>query len=116
MSFKELRVWRQSAALALRIKRVTNRFKRKEARLADQMCRSAESIPDAIAEGRGRRTDRDFAGFLTTAVSSGNELENQIQRAFDYGLIPESTFTELTDETISVRKQVITLRKRLEGK
>lgn len=43
--------------------------------LASQIKRSAYSIPMNIAEGCGRNTDKDFAGFLDIAMGSVHELE-----------------------------------------
>ena len=88
---------------------------RRKRRLADQIERSAESIPAAIAEGRGKGTDRDFAGFLTTAISSADELENHLQRAIDMRLISEEDHAERTAATIEVRKMLIGLRKTVLG-
>src|SRR4051812_35769749 len=95
--FKKLLVWQKSNALAVRVVRATGTFKRAHPRLADQMSRSAESIPDAISEGRSRRTDKEFAHYLTVGVGSANELEGQIQRAFDLRLISEKLYAELTE-------------------
>ena len=44
------------------------------------------------------------------------KLENQIQRASDYNLIRERIFTRLTADTIEVRKMLIGLRNRVDGK
>jgi four helix bundle protein len=45
------------------------------------MRRAAVSIPSNIAEGKGRRTDRDFRQFLFTARGSLLELETQVMIA-----------------------------------
>ena len=49
--------------------------------LADQMRRAAVSIPSNIAEGKGRRTTKDFIHFLYVAQGSLNELATQIKLA-----------------------------------
>lgn len=49
--------------------------------LADQMRRSAISIPSNIAEGRMRASDADFKRFLSIAFASGAELETQLELA-----------------------------------
>ena len=46
--------------------------------LADQMRRAAVSIPSNIAEGRQRRSRKDFAQFLRIADGSAAELETQL--------------------------------------
>ena len=69
----------------------------------------------AIAEGRGRSTDKDFAHYLSIAIGSSSELENHIQRIFDLGLISSREDEELTRDTIEVRKMLMGLKKRLLG-
>jgi four helix bundle protein len=114
--FKRLEIWRRSHALAVQVVRTCGRFKRQHPRLVDQMSRSSESIPAAIADGRGKRTDKDFANYMTTAISSASELEGQIQRAFDLRLLSEENYAAFAAETIEVRKMMIGFRKKLEGR
>jgi four helix bundle protein len=47
-------------------------------RLAQQMRAAAGSIPSNIAEGKGRRTDRDYRHFVIQARGSAYELETQV--------------------------------------
>ncbi len=46
--------------------------------LADQMRRATISIPSNIAEGSKRRTEKEFAHFLSIAEGSIAELETQV--------------------------------------
>lgn len=69
----------------------------------------------AIAEGRGRSTDKDFAHYLSIAIGSSSELENHLQRVFDLGLSSSREYEEMTRDTVEVRKMLIGLRKRLLG-
>jgi four helix bundle protein len=112
-SFRKLLVWQKAHALSRRIDQVTDRFEKQTPRLARQLQDGAAAIPAAIAEGRGRRTDPDFAHFLTIGVGFSNQLENNLQRAFDRRLITRDEHEELTDSTIEVRKMLVGLRKTL---
>ena len=114
--FRSLLVWKKARALGLRVDAIAQQIRRKRPRLADQIERAAASITDAIAEGRGRSTDKDFAHYISIAIGSSTELENHIQRLFDLRLIESDEYEELTSDTIEVRKMLIGLKKRLDGK
>jgi four helix bundle protein len=113
--FRALVVWQKARALSLRADAVARRIRRRKPRLADQLERASESIMAAIAEGRGRSTDKDFAHYVSIAIGSSAELENHLQRVLDLGLMLGREHEELTRDTIEVRKMPIGLRKRLLG-
>ncbi len=78
-SFRDLRVWRQAIDLALMVYRSTEAFPKHELYgLAQQMWRAAVSIASNIAEGKGRRSDKEFRQFLFHARGSLLELETQL--------------------------------------
>ena len=113
--FRDLKVWQKSRAILLCIDPIANRIERHNPRLADQLRRSAESIPECIAEGCGRATDKDFAHYVSMSGGSASELENHVQRAFDLRLISEAEFTSLTADIVEIRKMLYGLHKRLRG-
>ncbi len=57
--------------------------------LAQQMRRAAVSVPSNIAEGKGHRSDREFAHFLFHARGSLLELQTQILIAQELQYLPE---------------------------
>jgi four helix bundle protein len=63
--------------------------------LAGQLRRTAVSIPSNIAEGKGRRTDKEFLLFLHHARGSVFEVESQLTMAGLLGYIPESEVRRL---------------------
>lgn len=113
--YRKLLVYQKAVRLANRMVRYYPRIRKKSRRLADQLERAVESIGDAIAEGRGRATDKDFASYVTTAISSANEAEHHLQRALDHGMLTENEHLSLTNDVIEVRKMLIGLRRRLRG-
>ena len=113
--FRKLQVYQKARALAKRMAPYYPRVRKCSRRLVDQLERSTESIGDAIAEGRGRATDADFAGYLTTAISSANETEHHLQRAFDREVLNETEHESLTADVIEVRKRLIGLRRTVRG-
>ena len=78
-SFKELIIWQKSMELVEEVYRIIILLPPDEKyALADQIKRSAVSIPSNIAEGKGRNSDREFLRFLNIANGSAYELETQL--------------------------------------
>ena len=81
-TYKDLIVWQKSMELVIEVYILTENFPKSEIYgLISQMRRAAVSIPSNIAEGRMRRSSKEFIHFLLTAYSSGAELETQIEIA-----------------------------------
>jgi four helix bundle protein len=105
-SYKELIFWQKSYEVARRIYRITEDFPKKEVYwLADQMRRSAVSVPSNIAEWYGRGIWQDYLRFLAIARWSCNELETQILLAVDFGYIAQ----EDAEAIIAILIEVIKL-------
>src|SRR5512143_1128381 len=78
--FVELRAWREAASLAADVIRLAAGLRGPGARaLADQLVRSAESVPANIAEGYGRGLGNDGVRFFVIARGSGAELESHLR-------------------------------------
>ena len=83
---KKLRVVERARRLGVAAYRLTDAFPASERfGLAAQMRRAAVSIGSNIAEGCGRRTNRELLSFLYIASGSASELEFQLQMAHDLG-------------------------------
>lgn len=81
-SYRELIVWQKAIKLVEVIYEITELFPITEQYgLTSQMRRASTSIPFNIAEGRRRKTRKDFCKYLTIAYGSGGELETQIEIA-----------------------------------
>lgn len=86
--YKKLRLWKSAEALSSIIQNLSYQTPlRFRPNLADQMRRSALSIPSNIAEGFGRGTNRDCLKFLFIAQGSLRELESQFDSAGAAGLL-----------------------------
>ena len=97
-SYRDLRVWRRSMDLVVRVYSETGCFPREEVYgLQSQMRRAAVSIPSNIAEGKGRITDRDRTHFYSQARGSLLELETHILIAQELGYFSNSAVTALFD-------------------
>lgn len=87
-SFKDLRVWQISSILSKEIAALTKTFPKDERYdLADQMRRSARSIPANIAEGFGRYHFAEKIQFYNIAKGSTLEVENHLIEAMNNGYI-----------------------------
>lgn len=76
---KDLDVWKQSMLLAEDVYALTKEFPSEEKYgLSSQIKRAVVSIPSNIAEGAGRKGDKEFIQFLYIAMSSLSELETQL--------------------------------------
>jgi len=75
-NFKELKVWKSGIELCKVIFELTRSFPPDERfGLISQMTRCAVSIPSNIAEGCGRRSNKELYQFLNVALGSSFELE-----------------------------------------
>ena len=94
--FEEIIAWQKARILTRRIYEVTSEagFSR-DFGLSKQIQRSAVSIMANIAEGHGRKTNKDFANFLVIAHASTAETQSHLYIAIDLGYITQPIFAEL---------------------
>ncbi len=62
--------------------------------LRDQIRRASVSIMANIAEGFGRRSDKEFANFLNIAHASAAEAQSHLYVALDLGYINQEEFDQ----------------------
>jgi four helix bundle protein len=94
--FKELVCWQLSNDLKLEIYRLAEaKDVRDDIRFHDQIRNAAASAPRNIAEGFGRRTDKEFAHYLDIARGSLMECQNHLQDAKDRGYLAEPDFATM---------------------
>jgi four helix bundle protein len=80
--YEDLDAWRLAMDLVESIYRHTRQFPDAERYgLTSQLRRAAVSVPNNIAEGKGRSSDRELVQFLNHARGSLYELQTQIQLA-----------------------------------
>lgn len=81
--------------------------------LRNQIRRSAVSIISNIAEGQGRRTDKDFANFLNMSLGSIAETKSHLYLALDLGYINKELFVEIYEKLDEVGRMVFALNNHL---
>lgn len=73
--FEKLVVWQKAMKLATMLVKIANTLPQKyQYSFADQLRRASLSIPSNIAEGSGRKTQRDSANFYS--ISKGSLYES----------------------------------------
>ena len=91
MNHKDLDVWKFSMDLVELVYQETAKFPKEERYgLTSQMRRAAVSIPSNIAEGSGRKGDKELVQFIAIALGSIAELETQYMIAVRLQFIKEN--------------------------
>jgi four helix bundle protein len=75
------------------------------------MRRAAVSVMLNIAEGFGRKTDKEFKQFLVQAHGSCAEVQAGLYIALDQTYISQSTFSNLYDSTDEISRMIMGLHK-----
>ena len=102
---KELDVWKEGIELVTSVYALTSSFPREEMYgLANQMRRSAVSIPSNIAEGAARQTDKEFVHFLYVSLGSASELETQLIISGKLNFVHEVDFCH--EKIVKVQKML----------
>jgi four helix bundle protein len=95
-SYRELRVWLTSIALARDVYAVTRKFPRPEVfALTSQLRRAASSIASNIAEGQARGTRREFLPFIAFARGSLAEIDTHLFLARELTYISDADLVQL---------------------
>ena len=82
-SHKDLKVWQESMTLVVVVYKASVDFPKHEIYgLTSQIRRATVSIPSNIAEGAGRRGNKEFIRFLYIALGSLSEVETQLEIAY----------------------------------
>ncbi|MDR6300831.1 four helix bundle protein [Mesonia maritima] len=112
--FKELKVWQNAIDLVTATYKKSQEFPNEELYgLTSQIRRSAVSIPSNIAEGCGRKTNKDFANFLGISLGSAFELETQLIIAKNLNFMNLDDFKILENEIRHIQNMIIKLQSTL---
>lgn len=105
--FEDLEVWKLAMVLCTDIYSLTNQDAfSKDYGLKDQIRRSAISVPSNIVEGFERDSKNQFLYFLVIAKGSCGELRTQLNIASNLKYLDDEKYKNLTNECISVSKQL----------
>jgi four helix bundle protein len=105
-----LRVAEVARALAVRVYSATAAFPGSESYgLTNQMRRAAVSIGSNIAEGCGRRSNRELLQFLFVAMGSASELQFQCAVAADLGMGDQDSLDATLTEVVRLKSMLARL-------
>jgi four helix bundle protein len=114
-SYRDLRVWQDSMALAASCYQLTRDFPKEEQfGLTSQIRRSATSIPANIAEGHGRENTRTFIQYLRIAQGSLKELETHLILVERIGLSNGSSIRAHIEQCESLGRMIRSLIRSLQ--
>lgn len=83
--------------------------------LISQMRRASVSVPSNIAEGGGRRRDREFLQFLGVAHGSICELESQLYVSVELEFVDFEQIDSITSEITEIQKMLYALIQKFEN-
>jgi four helix bundle protein len=113
--YKDLKVWQ--LALELGIETVKLARKVNESgyySIGNHIIKTSISVPSNIAEGFGRRNDKEFTRFIRYAIGSLHELETQLIIYFKTGIVPEQDIQDMLERITLLGKMLNSLIKYLQ--
>jgi four helix bundle protein len=105
--FEDIQAWQKARELNKKIYDITkNSHFSKDFSLKDQIRRASVSIMANIAEGFGRRSNKEFSNFMNMAHGSAAEVQSHLYVALDQSYIPQEVFQMHYDEVDAVSKMI----------
>jgi four helix bundle protein len=113
---QKLEAWSKAIELVKDIYRSSEQFPKEERYgLTGQIRRAAVSIPANLAEGAGRRSQKEFAHFLSNSQGSASELETELIIAKRLGYLNEATFARLMQQLERIGRLITGLARQVTG-
>ncbi|WP_222982844.1 four helix bundle protein [Flagellimonas meishanensis] len=115
--FEQLVSWQKARKLNIEIYRISGlaEFSR-DFGLRDQIRRASISISSNIAEGFGRKSNKQFIYFLNVALASCYEVKSQLYLAMDIEYVEKDEFEKTYRLCDEISKTIYGLIKHLELK
>jgi four helix bundle protein len=113
-NFKELKVWKAGIEVSKITFQTCRAFPSEEKYgLISQMVRAAISIPSNIAEGCGRKSNKELYQFLNIALGSSFELETQFIIAKEFGYVTQEAQDMVCTQINEIQKMIRGFQKSL---
>jgi four helix bundle protein len=115
--FEDILAWQKARSLTNSIYTETSAGAfAKDYSLRDQIRRASVSVMLNIAEGFGRKTDKEFKQFLVQAHGSCAEIQAALYIALDQKYISRQVFQFLYDSADEISRMVLGLHKSIGNK
>lgn len=112
--FEDIQAWQKARIIAREIYVTSGKGEfGKDFDLRSQIRHSAVSIMANIAEGQGRRTNKDFANFLNISLGSVAETKSHFYLALDLGYVNKISFDEIYEKLDEVGRMIFSLSNHL---
>jgi four helix bundle protein len=114
---ENLDVWKKAIEFVVAIYRATDNFPKDERfGLISQIRRAAVSIPANIAEGAGRRSDKEFGYFLSNSQGSASEVDTELLIAHKLSYLDGKQYLALSSSLDEIGKMLTGLSHHLARK
>jgi len=111
---RELEVWKKAIDFVIEVYTITSEFPKSEVYgLTSQLRRASVSIPSNLAEGAGRKGNKEFMQFLNIAQGSISELDTQLELAYRLEYINKQDYSNLINRLTEISKMLYGLAKTL---
>ena len=108
--FEDIQAWQKARRVVKEIYIASSKGDfAKDFELRSQIRRSSTSIMSNIAEGQGRRTDKDFAHFLNISLGSVAETKSHMYLALDLEYVGQELFDDVYSKLDEIGRMVFGL-------
>ncbi len=105
--FEDIEAWQKARELNKDVYVITNNTAfAKDFSLRDQVRRASISVMANIAEGFGRRSNKEFSNFLNMAHGSAAEVQCHLYAAIDQNYINQQEFDSLYGKADEASKMI----------
>ena len=114
---EQLDVWKKSVDFTVEVYKATESFPKDERfGLMSQIRRASVSVAANIAEGAGRRSDKEFLNFLSISQGSASEVETELLIAVRLGYLSDDAFQGLMQKTDEIGRMITGLSTHIKTK
>lgn len=113
-NYKKLLVWQKAMDLVVNTYKLLDKLPKEEMfQLSTQIKRAAVSIPSNIAEGSGRKTEKELSYFLYIAHGSACELDTELNLFNRLNYISSEEYEALSMEIEEVKLMILSFERKI---